>query len=59
MTTPQLFPKPPKRIRQPLKSVLRDQLRISADRIMELAAENETLRAPWWLRIWRSKWTRG
>ena len=55
--TGQLFPRPPKRLRQPRKDVLREQLRLAADttiaaqrRIAELEAENESLRArPSWL----------
>lgn len=54
MTTPQLFPKPRKRLRQPSKRILRDELRRAADRIIELQEENEALRRPWWKRInWR------
>lgn len=53
MKTPQLFPKPRKRMRQPRKDVMRDELRRAADRIIELRAENERLRRPWWRRIFR------
>ncbi|GAB3054401.1 hypothetical protein [Stenotrophomonas tumulicola] len=41
---PQLFPKPPRRMKQPAKDVLRDQLAVAADRIIELSAENLALR---------------
>ena len=40
----QLFPREPRRMRQPPKEVLREQLSIAADRIIELAAENQRLR---------------
>ena len=43
--TAQLFPKPTKCIRQPTKQVLRQQLVTAADRIIELAAENQALRS--------------
>ena len=52
MKTDQLFPRKPKRLRQPRKEVLREQLRLAADQIIELRAENHRLR--WWKRlIWR------
>lgn len=38
--TPQIFPREPRRLRQPTKDVMRDQLAIAADRIIELSAEN-------------------
>lgn len=41
---PQLFPREPRRMKQPPKDVLRDQLSTAADRIIELAAENQRLR---------------
>lgn len=44
MTNPQLFPKPRKRLRQPSKKVMRDELRRAADRIIELQEENEALK---------------
>lgn len=56
----QLFPKPAKRLRQPRKELLRDELRRAADTIIELRAENQRLR--WWERIlrWlRSDWMTG
>lgn len=42
--TPQLFPREPRRLRQPTKDVMRDQLAIAADRIIELSEENLALR---------------
>lgn len=40
----QLFPREPRRMKQPAKDVLREQLSTAADRIIELAAENHRLR---------------
>jgi len=40
----QLFPREPRRMRQPPKETLREQLATAADRIIELAAENQRLR---------------
>ncbi|MGV1119201.1 hypothetical protein [Xanthomonas translucens] len=43
-------------MRQPRKSILREQLAQAASEIERLRAENECLRAPWWRRItlsWR------
>ena len=42
--TAQLFPREPRRMKQPAKDVLREQLSIAADRIIELSAENHALR---------------
>ncbi len=39
-----LFPRGPRRMKQPAKDVLREQLSAAADRIIELAAENQRLR---------------
>lgn len=49
MTRPQLFPRQPKRLRQPRKEVLREELRRAADRIIEQGAEIQRLR--WWRRL--------
>ncbi len=38
MTTPQLFPKPAKRMKQPPKDLLREQLATAADEIIRLRA---------------------
>ena len=39
MTTPQLFPKPAKRMKQPRKAFLCEQLAIAADEIIRLRAQ--------------------
>lgn len=39
MTAPQLFPKPPKRMRQPPKDLLREQLATAANEIIRLRAQ--------------------
>lgn len=49
--TAQLFPKPPKRMRQPRKDTLREELARAADEIERLRTENEHLRQPWWRRL--------
>ena len=51
MTRPQLFPRQPKRLMQPRKEVLREELRRAADRIIEQGAEIQRLR--WWQRLFR------
>lgn len=43
MTAQQLFPKPPKRMKQPPKDLLREQLATAANEIIRLRAENEHL----------------
>lgn len=54
----QLFPRLPKRLRQPSKEVLREQLRLAADRIIEQGeqierhAERQRI-ARWWRRLFR------
>lgn len=53
--TGQLFPRQPRRMRQPPKSLLREQLAQAATEIERLRAENERLRAPWWRRITLSR----
>lgn len=42
----QLFPRPPRRMKQPPKDVLREQLALAASEIVRLRTENERLR--WW-----------
>jgi len=49
--TDQLFPKPTKRMRQPRKDVLREELARAAAEIERLRTENEDLRRPWWRRL--------
>lgn len=41
---PQLFPRPPRRMKQPAKDTLRDQLVLAADEVIRLRAENQRLR---------------
>jgi len=43
-----LVPRQPRRLKQPRKDVLREQLALAADEIIRLRAENERLRLPWW-----------
>jgi hypothetical protein len=47
----QLFPRAPRRMKQPTKDALRDQLALAADTIEQQRAEIERLRTPWWRRI--------
>lgn len=56
--TNQLFPKPPRQLKQPRKQQLRDELARAATTIELQAAEierlrmkNEHLRRPWWRRL--------
>ncbi len=42
--SPQLFPRPPRRMKQPPKDVLREQLVTAADELIRLRAENLALR---------------
>lgn len=51
----QLIPRLPRRMRQPRKDALREELARAASTIEQLRAENERLRAPWWRRIIRRK----
>ena len=55
VTTERLFPRPPKRMKQPRKDTLREQLALAASEIERLRVENEALRRPWWRRIIRRK----
>ncbi len=43
MTTPQLFPRPAKRMKQPPKDLLREQLATAANEIIRLRAEKDHL----------------
>lgn len=49
--TRDLIPRPPRRMRQPSKDTLREQLALAADEIARLRAENERLSRPWWRRL--------
>lgn len=51
--TNQLFPRPPRRMRQPRKEVLRDELARAASEIERLRIANERLSRPWWWRLLR------
>ena len=53
MTDQQLFPRPSRRMKQPRKDVLQDQLAQAADMIERQAREIERLRLPWWRRLSR------
>ncbi len=50
-----LIPRAPRRMRQPKKDQLRDELARAAARIEALETENEHLRRPWWRRLIRRK----
>lgn len=52
MTT-QLFPRAPRRMKQPPKAVLREQLALAADEIERQRITIERLRTPWWRWLWR------
>lgn len=49
--TEQLFPRPPRRMKQPRKAQLRDAVVALTDENIRLRAENERLRRPWWQRL--------
>lgn len=49
----QLIPRQPRRLRQPSKQVLRDQLALAATEIERLRGEVERLSKPWWKRMAR------
>lgn len=58
----ELIPREPRRLKQPTKDVLREQLALAADEIIRLREVSEThvlrvefepQRAPWWRRIFR------
>jgi hypothetical protein len=51
----QLFPRLPRRMKQPPKSALRDQLASITEEVIQLRAENQYLRAPWWRRLMMRK----
>ncbi|HYG07720.1 MAG TPA: hypothetical protein VD865_15110 [Stenotrophomonas sp.] len=53
--TDQMFPKPPKRMRQPTKHYLRTCLAETAEENARLRAENERLRQPWWRRFFQRR----
>lgn len=47
----QLFAREPRRMKQPRKDTLREQLVLAAAEIERLRIENERLRRPWWRRL--------
>ncbi len=56
----EMFPRAPRRMKQPRKAVLRDQLAQAATALAQKDAENAHLRAvidhlrrPWWRRVFR------
>lgn len=53
MKTRDLIPREPRRMKQPRKDLLREQLALAATTIEQQRAELERLRAQWWRRIWR------
>ena len=52
---PTLIPREPRRMKQPRKDVLRDQLALAATTIETQRAQLERLQTPWWRRIWRDR----
>lgn len=51
----QLFPRAPRRMKQPRKALLRDALTAITEENIRLRAEVEFLRKPWLLRLIRRK----
>lgn len=54
MKTGDLIPRLPRRMKQPKKAALRDQLATVTAEVIRLREENERLRRPWWWR-WRKR----
>ncbi|UHQ21930.1 hypothetical protein LVB77_14775 [Lysobacter sp. 5GHs7-4] len=48
---PELFPKPPRRMKQPTKGQLREQLADAAAELERRGALIDHLRTPWWRRL--------
>jgi hypothetical protein len=42
-------------MKQPRKDVLREHLAVAASEIERLRAENETLKRPWWQRLFHTQ----
>ena len=57
MPAPEMFHRPPRRMLQPTKDTLREQLALAAARIEMLEAALEKARRPWWVKL--SDWWRG
>lgn len=53
--TDQLFPRDPRRMRQPKKEALREAVTVLTDELIRQRAENERLRRPWWRRLFQRK----
>lgn len=50
--TDQLFPRDPRRMRQPKKEALREAVTVLTDEMIRLRTENERLRrGSWWRRL--------
>ena len=47
-----LIPRPPRRMRQPRKDLLRDAVAALTEENIRLRLEIERLRMPWWRRAW-------
>lgn len=50
-----LIPREPRRLKQPTKARLREELARAATEIERLRIENEHLRTPWWRRLIKRK----
>jgi len=57
MKTRDLIPRAQRRMRQPRKDLLREQLPLAATTIEQNRTEVERLIAHWWRRIWRKATT--
>lgn len=53
MKSTDLIPRQPRRLRQPTKAKLREELARAASTIEQQQAVIEQLRTPWWRRIFR------
>ena len=53
MRQDQLIPKAARKMRQPKKDTLREQLILAADTIQQQRVFMDYLRLPWWRRIFR------
>lgn len=48
---PPLIPRQPRKMLQPRKSALREVIALLTDELIRLQQENESLRRPWWRRL--------
>lgn len=53
MKSGDLIPREPRKMRQPKKDTLREQLILAADTIQQQRVFMDYLRLPWWRRIFR------